>query len=92
MDLKTFINKATNIHNNKYDYSISKYVNWYTKLKIICNIHKLEFEQTPTNHIHQKSGCYKCSLKKRSLSRQISKLIAKRYENHENFLLIKNFM
>jgi hypothetical protein len=53
-----FINKATGIHGNKYDYSLVNYVNLRTKVKIICPIHG-EFEQTPDKHF-RKRGCQKC--------------------------------
>lgn len=53
-----FINKATEIHGNKYDYSLVNYVNLRTKVKIICPIHG-EFEQSPDKHF-RKRGCQKC--------------------------------
>ena len=55
----TFIQKANNIHINKYDYSLADYINSHTKLTIICSIHG-EFQQTPVNHITNKQGCPKC--------------------------------
>ena len=55
-----FIQKANNIHGNKYDYSKVNYVNCQTKVIIICKEHG-EFEQTPTNHLTSKYGCDKCS-------------------------------
>lgn len=54
-----FINKATDIHGDKYDYSLVNYVNSKTKIKIICSIHG-EFEQTPDKHIYRKQGCPHC--------------------------------
>jgi hypothetical protein len=57
---KTFIEKSNKIHNNKYNYSLVKYTNMQTKVKIICPEHGV-FEQTPLSHIHNESGCYKCS-------------------------------
>ena len=52
-----FIEKANNIHNNKYDYSKILYVNSTTKIEIICNIHG-SFFQEPTSHL-QGCGCKK---------------------------------
>jgi len=52
-----FIEKARLKHGNKYDYSVAKYVNAKTKIKIICSIHGV-FEQTSSTHY--KSGCPKC--------------------------------
>lgn len=63
MDLITntssFIRKAKNIHGDRYDYSLSDYINARTKVIIICPMHG-KFEQTPRNHV-QGNICYKCS-------------------------------
>jgi len=53
-----FIESASTIHKNKYDYSSIVYTNNKTKVKIICPIHK-EFEQSPIHHLSG-SGCPKC--------------------------------
>lgn len=53
-----FINKATEIHGDKYDYSLVNYINLRTKVKIICPNHG-EFEQSPDKHF-RKRGCQKC--------------------------------
>lgn len=58
-----FINKAKEIHGNKYDYSKVEYKNCDTKVCIICPIHG-EFWQTPYNHIKNKQNCPLCSRKK----------------------------
>ena len=57
--INVFIEKATMIHNNNYDYSLVEYKNIDTKVKIICPVHG-EFVQTPANHL-KGSGCLKCS-------------------------------
>ena len=57
-----FINKAREVHGNKYDYSKVEYLNNHTKVCIICPIHG-EFWQTPYSHL--KHGCPKCSNNKR---------------------------
>lgn len=54
-----FINIATKIHKNKYDYSNVVYINASTKIKIICPIHG-EFEQEPKAHTTLKQGCPNC--------------------------------
>lgn len=58
-DNNWFISKSKMIHDDKYDYSLVKYKNLRTKVKIICTIHG-EFEQMPDKHIHKKRGCQKC--------------------------------
>ena len=54
-----FIEKAKQIHGDKYDYSKVNYVNAKTEVCIICPIHG-EFWQKPTNHL-QGNGCHKCA-------------------------------
>jgi hypothetical protein len=54
-----FIQKAIKVHSDKYDYSKVDYKNNSTNITIICNIHKLEFTQAPSNHLAGK-GCHKC--------------------------------
>jgi len=48
-----FIEKSNGIHNDKYDYSLIRYKNTDTKVKIICPEHGV-FEQKPSIHL---SGC-----------------------------------
>ena len=59
-----FIKKAKSIPGDKYDYSKVEYVNWKTKVIIICPVHG-EFTQTPNSHLNG-NGCPKCGVKKRS--------------------------
>ena len=54
----TFIEKAKQIHNNKYDYSKVEYINSKSKIIIICPEHG-EFEQLSNSHLQNK-GCSKC--------------------------------
>lgn len=58
MNTLEFIEKAHNIHGNKYDYSKTEYVNPKTKVCIICKTHG-EFYQKPYNHLNGQ-GCGKC--------------------------------
>lgn len=57
-----FLELAKDKHNDKYDYSLVNYINYNTKVKIICPIHG-EFEQIPRNHILS-VGCPKCGREK----------------------------
>ena len=62
LDKEKFIQRANKIHNNKYDYSKVEYINYHTKVCIICPEHG-EFWQTPANHIFGSGkGCPKCNL------------------------------
>lgn len=54
------INKLKAIHGDKYDYSQVKYIDFDTKLKLICKEHG-EFYSSPRNILHAQSGCPKCA-------------------------------
>jgi hypothetical protein len=55
-----FIKKSNKIHNNFYDYSLVKYFDTRTLIKIICPIHGV-FQQITVNHLRG-CGCPKCGL------------------------------
>jgi hypothetical protein len=57
-DINKFIQRAKEIHGNKYDYSKSVYVDSETPLTITCPDHG-DFEIKPTYHINEKLGCPK---------------------------------
>lgn len=63
ISLESFIKKANEIHDNKYDYSKVKIKNTRNDVTIICKDHG-EFKQTPSKHIHVFHGCPKCKNKK----------------------------
>ena len=56
---KEFIEKATLVHGNKYDYSKVNYISAKEKIVIICKIHG-EFLKIPDGHLRN-GGCSKCS-------------------------------
>ena len=58
--IEEFIEKASIIHKNKYDYSKFIYIRNKIKSIIICPIHG-EFEQTANTHLSN-HGCFKCRL------------------------------
>jgi len=60
-NLPTFLQRATDVHGNKYDYSDVVYVNSHTKVKILCHDHG-EFSQTPNNHTSRGIGCPQCGM------------------------------
>lgn len=53
-----FIKRASKLHNNKYNYSKSNYINTKTKIEIMCPKHS-SFWQEPENHM-QGDGCPEC--------------------------------
>ncbi len=54
-----FIEKARKVHGDKYDYSKVEYINYCTKVEIICKEHG-PFWQISGNHLF-KNGCPKCA-------------------------------
>ena len=60
-----FIERARKIHGDKYDYSKVEYVNFHTKICIICPDHG-EFWQTPSHHLRNE-GCPICNFSKLEL-------------------------
>ena len=65
-DTESFISKANNIHNNKYTYDKTVWVNSTTKVTITCPIHG-DFQQSPGNHTTG-YGCQECAKQHRSSS------------------------
>lgn len=77
--LEQFINKATLVHNHKYNYSYAIYQNITKKIIIACPTHG-EFEQTPNNHLSG-NGCPKCDDTKKYTKEEF---IQKSIETHKN--------
>lgn len=75
-----FIEKAKIIHNNKYKYTNTIYVNNKTLVKIICPIHG-ELEQRPNDHLRGR-GCRKCQYDK--FSYNTAEFILKSIKIHGN--------
>jgi len=73
-----FIEIAEFIHKDKYNYSLVKYKNSTTKIKIVCSKHGM-FEQLPSNHL--KYGCKKCG---RIISGKKQRLSFKSFLNRAN--------
>ena len=55
---ENYVARVKEVHGDRYDYSLTEYVNTETKVKIICSLHGV-FEQRPKCHEAGK-GCVKC--------------------------------
>jgi len=78
-----FIEKAKNIHNDKYDYNKVKYLNSNTKVEIICKEHG-SFLQRPHDHLGG-HGCFECSRITRATRRlKLDQFISKAISIHGN--------
>ena len=62
---KQFINQATKIHGDYFDYTMVEYINDYLLVLIICPKHG-EFTRSPSEHIFLRYGCPSCRMKKAS--------------------------
>lgn len=58
---ESFIKKARLKHGDRYDYSLTNYINKSCKVTIICKIHGA-FSQNAASHINQSCGCKKCAI------------------------------
>ncbi len=61
-----FVNRASEIHCNKYDYSLSKYTNTRTDIFIICPDHG-PFTQKPYSHLAG-IGCSTCTYESKRIT------------------------
>lgn len=86
-DVSYYIEKANEIHLNKYDYSKVNFINSKEKVIINCPIHG-DFEMSFSNHCHatHPQGCPKC--KQSKLELEIYKLLK---ENNIDFECQKKF-
>lgn len=71
MNTGVFIQRAKEIHKDKYDYSKVQYKNMATKVEIICPIHGI-FMQRPSDHLKGK-GCTKCACEKMKIVKSMTK-------------------
>lgn len=65
-----FIEKALSVHNDKYDYKDTVYINSITKVSIKCKKHGA-FKQLPSNHL-KGQGCSICGYSERTNKTKLS--------------------
>jgi len=80
-----YIIKAKKIHNDKYDYSFSKYDGSHKNITIICKKHG-KFITDSSNHINKNTGCPICNESKGE--KEISKILDK---NNIKYIRQKKF-
>ncbi|MGZ8924627.1 MAG: DUF7487 domain-containing protein [Nitrososphaeraceae archaeon] len=84
-----YIEKATLIHDGKYDYSEVNYTNTYGKIIIKCPEHG-EFTQTAKDHL--RGGCKKCSSIKRKQTNLDRYGVENTFQSEEKKAKIKKTM
>ena len=82
-----FITESNKIHKNKYDYSLSNYINNIKKVTIICKEHG-EFEQAPNAHIIG-YGCEKCCKRYSYTEEEYIKVAKEKHQNKYNYSITK---
>ncbi len=70
-----FVDKANKRFNNYFDYSRAVYVNYRTKLEILCPKHG-SFFQKPQTHLHKICGCRKCAFKDTGIEKFIKNILS----------------
>ncbi len=85
---ETFINKANETHNNKYDYSLVNYTGNKIAVDIICKIHGC-FKQRPDCHLFLKQGCPKCGGTARLSLKEFIKRATDRHDGFFDYSLVK---
>ena len=84
MTTKEFVTRANLIHENKYDYSKTKYKTTHKNVTIVCSKHG-DFQQTPANHLRGQ-GCPLCAISK--LEENVKTLLN---ENNIQYIQQKTF-
>ena len=82
-----FIQKAREVHGNKYDYTNVIYKTAYSPVRIICPEHG-EFLQKPVNHLNKGEGCPECGKKFRKGEKALYAFLKEKYQGVE---LIRSF-
>ncbi len=89
LEKEEFINRCKEIHENKYDYSLTEYTTVKNKIKIICPEHG-EIEIIASNHLYNRSGCYLCSEESHKLKIITKERLEKIKIIHNNKYLYKD--
>lgn len=79
INIENFVERATEKHNGKYDYSKVEYINNHTKVCIICPEHG-EFWQKPNDHLRG-IGCQQCGNKYNLTEKIVLEALQIRYKN-----------
>jgi very-short-patch-repair endonuclease len=79
------IEKCKAVHGDKFDYSLTEFINHRKKIKIICLKHGV-IEVTIDYHLKSKTGCYKCGNEQTALKlkKTTQEFIKQASEIHKN--------
>jgi len=80
-----YINKVKKLHNCKFDYSLTSYINKYSKIEVICPNHGV-FKITASHHA-KGIGCSKCSKTHHYTNEEFIEKAIKAHNNEFNYSL-----
>lgn len=86
-----FIQKAKQIHNEKFDYSKSLIINLKSKILLTCNTCKTEFLQRADHHLNG-HGCKICNKRKTKVTQDSFIIEAKKIHNLKYDYSLVNFI
>lgn len=88
-----FICEAKLKHNNKFIYDKVDYKNNATSVLIICPLHG-EFDQKPADHIRGITGCPKCGIEQKGISRRsnLDEFVEKAVKIHQDKYIYDKFV
>ena len=83
--LGQFINKASEIHKNKYSYNKFIYRGFDINGIIACPIHG-DFKQDPAHHVYKQQGCPKCGkeIAAKNKTKSFDQFLIEAHSVHEN--------
>ena len=91
LSLNSFLEKCTETHGDKYDYSlICEYLNKSQKIDIICKLHG-KFTQIAGNHLYHKHGCPSCGLKIRNKSKNYLELFKVKHGDKYDYSMVEYY-
>lgn len=67
-----FLERASNIHNNKYQYDLVEFKGIRSKINVYCDFHKKWFRQMAYAHLEQGQGCPDCGIENQKIKRRMS--------------------
>lgn len=84
-DTSVFIQKATEVHADRYDYSKVVYISAIRRVIIGCKEHG-EFQQAPTKHLSSGHGCPTCGVEKcaKAITVSFEDFVARAREKHRD--------
>ena len=87
ISLDEFVKKAKRVHGEKYNYDKSVYIDYDTKLEIICKEHG-SFWQTPGNHLKGK-GCPYCNGNAKLTTKEFIKKAIEKWGDKFDYSLVE---